>query len=147
VLDRIVERRDLLREQADGLRKQLEDIDVELDQFTVAERVIARLLADDEPGGAEWESDAGPEPLNLPPGMTVSHRRQARGVADLPAEYQRFLALIAAAPRAVACRDVCEQLGVPIAAKNIEGVRSKLKRLVERGWLIERQPGKFKPRP
>jgi hypothetical protein len=41
VLDRIVERRDLLREQADGLRKQLEDIDVELDQFTVAERVIA----------------------------------------------------------------------------------------------------------
>ncbi|WP_167450094.1 hypothetical protein [Streptomyces hyaluromycini] len=50
-----------------------------------------------------------------------------------PAEYQRFLTLIAAPPRAVACRDVCEQLGVPIAAKNIEGVRSKLKRLVERG--------------
>ncbi|WP_158702544.1 transposase family protein [Kitasatospora sp. MMS16-BH015] len=30
-MDRIVERKDLLREQADGLRKQLEDIDVELD--------------------------------------------------------------------------------------------------------------------
>ncbi|MFD4549575.1 hypothetical protein [Streptomyces sp. NPDC058466] len=64
----IVERRDLPREQADGLCKQLEDIDVELDQLTVAERVIARLLADDEPGGAESEADAGPEPLNLPPG-------------------------------------------------------------------------------
>lgn len=79
--------------------------------------------------------------------MTVPHRRQARGLADLPEEYQRFLALIAAAPRPVACRYVCEHLGVLIAAKNIEGVRSKLKRLVERGWLIETQPGKFTVRP
>jgi hypothetical protein len=47
----------------------------------------------------------------------------------------------------VACRYLCEQFGVPIAAKNIEGLRSKLKRLVERGWLIETQPGKFTPRP
>ncbi|MEU8983896.1 hypothetical protein ACFVXA_29560 [Streptomyces sp. NPDC058246] len=53
--------------------------------------------------------------------MTVPHRRQAQGVADLPAEYQRFLTLVAAAPRAVACRDVCEQLGVPIAAKEHRG--------------------------
>ncbi|MER7184291.1 hypothetical protein ABT404_33320 [Streptomyces hyaluromycini] len=62
-----------------------------------------------------------------------------------PAEYRRFLTQIAAAPRAVACRDVCEQLGVPIAAKNVEGVRSKLKRLVERGWLIQTQPVRFTP--
>ncbi|MCP2313998.1 hypothetical protein [Kitasatospora paracochleata] len=146
-MDRIVERRDLLREQADGLRKQLEDIDVELDQLAVAEQVIARLLADDEPGNAEPDVDAEPDPLSLPPGMTVPHRRQARGVSDLPGEYQRFLELIAASPRPAAFRYVREQLGVPIAAKNIEGMRSKLKRLVERGWLIETQPGKFTVRP
>lgn len=67
MLDRIVERRDLLLAQADGLRKQLEDIDVELDQLQVAERVIARLLAD-EPSDAVSEADTEPEPLSLPPG-------------------------------------------------------------------------------
>jgi hypothetical protein len=34
--------------------------------------------------GAEPETDAAPEPLSLPSGMTVPHRRQARGVDDLP---------------------------------------------------------------
>jgi len=45
VVDRIAERGDLLLSQADGLRKQLDDIDIdiELDRLTVAERVVARF--------------------------------------------------------------------------------------------------------
>ena len=47
----------------------------------------------------------------------------------------------------MSCRYLCEKLRVSIAAKNIEGMRGKLKRLVERGWLIETQPGKVTIRP
>jgi len=38
--------------------------------------------------------------------------------------------------------------GLPIAAKNTENIRSKLKRLVSLGILIETEPGLFtQPRP
>ena len=39
-------------------------------------------------------------------------------------------------------------LDLPIAAKNTENIRSKLKRLVSRGILAETEPGLFtQPRP
>ncbi|MER5804122.1 hypothetical protein [Streptomyces mirabilis] len=40
-------------------------------------------------------------------------------------------------------RDLCKALGLPILPKNTEGIRSKLKRLVSRGILIEPEPGLF----
>jgi hypothetical protein len=45
-------------------------------------------------------------------------------------------------------RDLCLALDLPIVAKNAENIRSKLKRLVSRGILIETEPGLFaQPRP
>jgi hypothetical protein len=39
-------------------------------------------------------------------------------------------------------------LDLPVAAKNTENIRSKLKRLVSRGILTETEPGLFtQPRP
>ncbi|MCO6003582.1 hypothetical protein NE236_01170 [Actinoallomurus purpureus] len=34
-------------------------------------------------------------------------------------------------------------MGLPAGAAKVEGLRSKLKRLVERGWLSEDSPGLF----
>jgi hypothetical protein len=39
--------------------------------------------------------------------------------------------------------DAFAELRRPIAAKNTEGIRSKLKRLVSRGILVETEPGPF----
>ncbi|MFM9697855.1 hypothetical protein [Streptomyces europaeiscabiei] len=45
-------------------------------------------------------------------------------------------------------QDLCQALDLPIIAKNTEGIRSKLKRLVSRGILTEPEPGLFaQPHP
>jgi hypothetical protein len=50
--------------------------------------------------------------------------------------------------RPLRARDLCIALDLPIAAKNTEGIRSKLKQLVSRGILAETEPGLFtQPRP
>ncbi|WP_200262033.1 hypothetical protein [Streptomyces sp. HSG2] len=40
-------------------------------------------------------------------------------------------------------RDLCQALDLPTLPKNTEGIRSKLKRLVSRGILVEPEPGLF----
>ena len=50
--------------------------------------------------------------------------------------------------RPLRARDLCLALDLPIASKNTENIRSKLKRLVSRGILTETEPGLFTlPRP
>ena len=50
--------------------------------------------------------------------------------------------------RPLRARDLCVALDLPIAPKNTENIRSKLKRLVSRGILTETEPGLFtQPRP
>ncbi|MGP3959582.1 hypothetical protein ACTWPT_26585, partial [Nonomuraea sp. 3N208] len=45
-------------------------------------------------------------------------------------------------------RDLCLALDLPLARKNIENTRAKLKRLVSLGILVEIEPGLFaQPRP
>ena len=62
--------------------------------------------------------------------------------------YQQILTVFADAGRAMRARDLCQALDLPIAPKNTENIRSKLKRLASRGILVETEPGLFtQPRP
>ncbi|MEU8983431.1 hypothetical protein [Streptomyces sp. NPDC048309] len=63
-------------------------------------------------------------------------------IPDHPA-YQQILTALADAGRPIRARDLCQALDLPILPKNTEGIRSKLKRLVSRGILIEPEPGLF----
>ncbi|MFI6920820.1 hypothetical protein ACIBIZ_12780 [Nonomuraea spiralis] len=57
--------------------------------------------------------------------------------------YQQILAVFAVAGQPMRARDLCLALDLPIVAKNTENIRSKLKRLVGKGILIETEPGLF----
>ncbi|MFE9444904.1 hypothetical protein ACFYO2_39410, partial [Streptomyces sp. NPDC006602] len=57
--------------------------------------------------------------------------------------YQQILTALADAGRPMRARDLCQALDPPIPPKNTEGIRSKLKRLVSQGILIEPEPGLF----
>ena len=57
--------------------------------------------------------------------------------------YQQILDTFADLQRPLRARDLCTALDLPIVAKNVEGIRSKLKRLVSRGILVETEPGLF----
>lgn len=63
-------------------------------------------------------------------------------IPDHPA-YQQILTALTDASRPMRARDLCQALDLPILPKNTEGIRSKLKRLVSRGILIEPEPGLF----
>ncbi|MBC9731269.1 hypothetical protein [Streptomyces sp. TRM68367] len=53
-----------------------------------------------------------------------------------------------AQPPSLKPRDLCLAMDLPLLPKHTEGIRSKLKRLVDGGILVETEPGLFaQPRP
>ncbi|MEU0822654.1 hypothetical protein [Streptomyces mirabilis] len=63
----------------------------------------------------------------------------------LPQAYRDILEVVADAPGPVRAKQIVPRIGLPAETGKIEGTRSKLKRLVERGWLDEDIPGMFTP--
>jgi hypothetical protein len=85
------------------------------------------------------------------PGRHLLDRIDAREQPpDLPGHpaYRQIMDAFADQQRPLRARDLCTALDLPVAAKHIEGIRSKLKRLASRGILTETEPGLFaQPRP
>ncbi|GGW13457.1 hypothetical protein GCM10018980_71000 [Streptomyces capoamus] len=79
------------------------------------------------------------------PRRAVPHRENAAGVEDLSVDYQAIMAAATAAGAdGLGARRAAVVLGWDSAsASRVEGARARLKRLVERGWLIEEKPGRF----
>ncbi|MFF3617411.1 hypothetical protein [Streptomyces sp. NPDC002580] len=61
----------------------------------------------------------------------------------LPSVYRDILEVVADAPGPVRAKQIVPRIGLPAETGKIKGTRSKLKRLVERGWLDEDTPGLF----
>lgn len=77
-------------------------------------------------------------------------RPRAPPAAKLPGHptCQQIMAMFAAADAPLRARAVCEAMYVEIAPNNVNNVRLKLKRLIERGILAETEQGLFtRPRP
>ena len=124
----------LAREAADAqaatdeLAARLREVQQETSDLQVTRKTLLSLAARDGEPAAE---PATPAP-ELP---------------EHPA-YQQIMDAFASQRRPLRARDLCTALDLPIAPKNVEGIRSKLKRLVSRGILAETEPGSFiLPRP
>jgi hypothetical protein len=63
--------------------------------------------------------------------------------AALPDYYQPLFTQLLESAEPVRCGQLATVLGLDLVPKKIEGVRAKLKRLVERGWAVESAPGLF----
>lgn len=61
----------------------------------------------------------------------------------LPPGYPEILALFEQHTDGLRAKDVCHTLGLGIEPRHTEGVRAKLKRLVNRGILTDPEPGLF----
>ncbi|MEU3788035.1 hypothetical protein [Streptomyces sp900129855] len=79
------------------------------------------------------------------PRRAVPHRRHATEVKELSPDYQALMAAAAdAGGDGLDARRAAVVLGWDSAsASRVEGARARLKRLVERGWLVEKKPGRF----
>jgi len=126
------------REQA--LAREAADVQARIDELTARLREAGQAISDLQVTRKTLISLAGEDDAQ-PAG------EPAPVLPDHPA-YQQILTAFSDLGRPLRARDLCVALDLPIAAKHTENIRSKLKRLVSRGILVETEPGLFtQPRP
>jgi hypothetical protein len=135
---------------------RVEELEAELKRVQVdladAEEVLRRraigleqfleALAEEEPA----EMAVGPSRRkSVGPRRAVPHRQNAAGLEDLSVDYQAVMEAAAEVGEdGLGARRAAVVLGWDSAsASRVEGARARLKRLVERGWLVEAKPGRF----
>ncbi|MEV5530761.1 hypothetical protein [Streptomyces prunicolor] len=130
VLVRLEEWQREITAQADATREQIAQLTARLDELCRAAeevRITRKTLLE------------LPDPQ--PPAAPASQ------LPDHPA-YQQIMAVFATADAPLRARQVCEAMNMEIAPNNINNTRLKLKRLTERGILVETEQGLFtQPRP
>ena len=136
LLDRIDAREQALTREAGQAQAQIDELTARLRELSeaisdlqVTRKTLISLAGHDD--GQPAAEPAGPPPA----------------VPDHPA-HQQILTAFADLRRPLRARDLCQALDLPIVSKNTENIRSKLKRLVSRGILVETEPGLFtQPHP
>ncbi|HUR06010.1 MAG TPA: hypothetical protein VM347_25915 [Nonomuraea sp.] len=147
VLQRIEE----IREEITVPASQLEDEQDRLSRLTITRKTVEEILGDagrllDEPDaevevvGAAGGAPARPVVLGV---VTVPPWRPGMKAAVLPRAYRDAVEIMADAGQAMRAGQIAVAMGLPDEAAKREGLRSKLKRLVERGWAREEVPGMF----
>ncbi|MEU0234862.1 MULTISPECIES: hypothetical protein [unclassified Streptomyces] len=145
LLERITARRAELDELEEQLAKQLAEVRAERDELAAAEHVLERMTGQ----LAEERASAGPVPGQVGGRavMLIPHRESGVEEDSLPWGYQRTLAAVRQAAGPVMAREVDEAVGVDVSVKaKLEPLRSKLIRLVDRGWLRKLPDGRFTTR-
>ena len=135
-----------LREQAARVAAQLAETELALEHVAVTRATLAAVLAghggtDPQTQGADVTRGGGSGPARVPV------RRADLTEDHLPGDYRRVWQALVAAPGPVRAQQLASLLGLPVTAAKVEGLRSKLKRLVARGWITEPTPGVFAPVP
>ncbi|WP_330293488.1 hypothetical protein [Streptomyces sp. NBC_00576] len=146
------ERVEVLREEAARAVAALEAGEIELDRRVIAREELVEALAASAAETtsvteAEGESETAlvPAPASAAvPGAIVPHWREGLSVSVLSPDNQRILTVLQDRPglEPARAKDIAAALGTEAAAM-VEGVRSKAKRLAERGWLLQETSGAF----
>ncbi|MFH9677593.1 hypothetical protein ACH4L5_35755 [Streptomyces sp. NPDC017405] len=139
-----------LREEVARLAGVLEAAEIELDRRVIArEELVEALAVSAAESTAMTESEAEQETAPSPvPGSTVPPWRDGLPVTVLTPDYQRIiLGVLEERPSAgqgsLKAREIAVQLGLETTPAKVEGVRSKARRLAERGWLGQETSGMF----
>ncbi|MEV5388684.1 hypothetical protein [Streptomyces sp. NPDC052721] len=132
-----------LAAELERVRADLADAEEVLRRRVIGLEQYLEALAEEEApamavGGPSRRKTVGPR-------RAVPHRQNAAGVEDLSLDYQAVMAAAAeAGDDGLGARRAAVVLGWDSAsASRVEGARARLKRLVERGWLVETKPGRF----
>ena len=83
---------------------------------------------------------AGGSPVGV---VTVPPWQPGLAQSVLPPSHRDLLEVLADAGRPMRARSIAAAAGLSTGKPKIEGLRSKLKLLAERGWLAEDEPGLF----
>ncbi|MEV0386855.1 hypothetical protein [Nonomuraea sp. NPDC050643] len=145
------------------VRARLEAEEDRLSRLLIAQEVVEEILGgkgrlgadpvpDGEDGDADADADAGDAEQEGPGSeaevtrrgvVTVPPWREDLEPSVLPQAYRDVLEVLADAGRAMRAGKISAALGRGESAAAVEGLRGKLRRLVERGWLRQEEPGLF----
>jgi hypothetical protein len=154
VLGMLEERETAARVRVEGLREEvarlagvLEAAEIELDRRVIAREELVEALAvsaAETTAVTEAEQEIAPAPV---PGSIVPPWRGGLPVTVLAPDYQRILGVIDERQPAdqgpLEAREIAVGLGLQTTSAKVEGVRSKARRLAERGWLVQEASGAF----
>ncbi|MFJ4504469.1 hypothetical protein [Streptomyces sp. NPDC088864] len=156
VLGMLEERETAARVRVEGLREEvarlagmLEAAEIELDRRVIAREELVEALAASAAEttavtGAEAEAVSSSAPV---PGSIVPSWREGLPVTVLAPDYQRILGVLDGRRPAdqgpLKAREITVRLGLETSSAKVEGVRSKARRLAERGWLLQEASGAF----
>ncbi|WP_234042174.1 hypothetical protein [Streptomyces marianii] len=140
-----------LREEVAGLAAVLEAAEIELDRRVIAREELVEALAvsaAETTAVTEAEQEIVPSPSPAPvPGSIVPLWREGLPVTVLAPDYQRILGVLderqPAGQGPLKAREIAVGLGLQTTSAKVEGVRSKSRRLAERGWLVPEASGAF----
>ena len=140
---------DELRGEIARLNERLALAEERLSRLEITRETVAEILggAGTDEATARREAEpaaADPAPAGSPIGVvTVPPWRPGLALSVLPASYRDLLEVLADAGRPMRAGSIAAAAGLSTDKSKIEGLRSKLKRLAERGWLSEDGPGLF----
>ncbi|MFI9781179.1 hypothetical protein ACIHCV_42350 [Streptomyces sp. NPDC051956] len=134
------------RERAERLRSELEDAEREVERLVTAREMVSQVLSQTQETGSQ-EAVACPDAPRVVPkrGSVVPHRREDLDVDVLAPDYQQIMSVLASrAPQGgLRAKNLAQLLELELVPAKIEGLRAKLKRLVERGWVVQSASGMF----
>jgi hypothetical protein len=93
-------------------------------------------------GSLEPEGVVGPG-VRVVGAIMVPRWREGLSVEVLPDVCRDIVEVVTDAAKPLQAKQIVPRIGLPAVTAKIEGTWGKLKRLVERGWLTEDQPGQF----
>ncbi|WP_405940787.1 hypothetical protein [Streptomyces sp. NBC_00207] len=137
-----------LGEEAERVLAELAKAEAVLERRAIARLELAEALSEPEPE-ADHPPESAPAVAEAPvAGSVVPHWRVGLTMEVLAPDYQRLVGVLEAEAggSGLRARELAGRLGLESVPAKVEGVRSKVKRLVERGWLAEERPGVFTPR-
>ncbi|MFD6293807.1 hypothetical protein ACFWFU_03100 [Streptomyces sp. NPDC060235] len=134
VMGLLEEHERLARQRVETLQAELREAETVWERYVVARETVGLVLA--EHGGDEVAPVvvAGERPARTAAavlGSVVPVWRDGLDVGVLAPDYRRLMDVLAVA------------LGLEVVPAKVEGLWSKAKRLVTRGWLTEARPGAF----
>lgn len=134
------------RERTERLRSQLEDAELEVERLVCAREMVSQVLSQPEDQGSQ-EAATGPDVSRGTPkrGSVVPHHREGLDAGVLAPEYWRIMTVLGSrSPQEwLRAKDLARLLELELVPAKIEGLRSKLKRLAERGWVVQSVAGTF----
>jgi hypothetical protein len=156
LIDELQRREAAAREEAEELRGQIAQLAERLAgiEERLSRLVITRETVDEVLNGSGAEAPAAVMPDRAPPSrsghlsavgvVAVPPWQEGLEVSVLPEAYRDLVEVAEDAGRPLRAVQIAAAAGLSTDRARVEGLRSKLKRLVERGWLAEEAgPGLF----